>query len=295
MSKYLKLIRSGKKKTIKKPINFLGYTRQNPSSKTRLRLLPNQKDIIFKVKNQKHYSIKAHFSNTENSQGDHTTFLSNGQGNKVKTVEHILSALYGLGIDSVLLEISGSNEVPILDHTAEIFVKKIIKSGTIHTRFDKQILQIKKTLFFEHAGSLAILKPSTKTVFSVLIQFDKPIGEQYMSIVFNKNNYSKEIAWARPFIRQSCDKKTWEECKKNVPLLPSKIKNCPIPVFKNNKWIVKTKSEDEPIRHKILDLIGDLATLGIPILGHITIIRPSHDFNRRLINYLGKTINKTIK
>lgn len=291
MSKHLELTISSKKKTIKRPISFLGYTRQNPFNKTKLYLLPNQKDIVFRVKNHKCYSIRAHFTNTKNSQGDHTTYLSNKQGNKVSTVEHILSALYGLGIDSALLELSGSNEVPVFDHTAEIFVKEIIKSGIVCTQIDKQILRIKKTLFFEHSGSLAILKPSAKTVFSALIQFDKPIGEQYMSIVLNRRNYSKEIAWARPFIRQSCDKKTWEKCKKSLPSLPDKIEDCPIPVFSNGKWIVKVKSEDEPVRHKVLDLIGDLATLGMPILGQVTVIRPSHDFSRRLVNYLGKMIN----
>ncbi len=293
MSKYFKLITLGKQKTIKKPINFLGHTRQNPFNKTKLRLSPNQKGITFKIK--QNHSIKVHFNNTKDSQGDHTTCLSNKQGSEVKTVEHLLSALCGTDIDSVLIELDKGNEIPILDHTSQTFVKKIIKSGTIYTPSNKQVLRIEKTLFFEHAGSLAILKPSAKTTFSALIQFDEPIGEQYMSVILNKNNYSQEIAWARPFIRENYNQKMWKRCRKNLPLLPKNVQNCPIPVFKNGKWIVKVKSKDEPVRHKILDLIGDLATLGTPILGHITVIRPGHDFNRKLVNFLGKMTSSLTK
>ncbi|MBI4028934.1 MAG: UDP-3-O-acyl-N-acetylglucosamine deacetylase [Candidatus Blackburnbacteria bacterium] len=295
ISEKLEVISKGEGKTVKRPIEFVGFTRQKFDEWTKIRLIPSTKGIVFRVKfnGQKVYEVPLSYTSAIDSKSDHTTYLANKNGERIRTVEHILSALFGMEINSLLIEIDGSDEVPILDHSAEVFTKEIEKVGVVETGRKREVIKVLQPINFHYKDSFAMLRPSSGTYYSVFIRFNEPIGRQFFNVSLASNTYSKEIAWARSFIRTDCDDAYWEQCKNRIPSLSENIKDCPIPAFNKGKWIIKPKRKDEPVRHKLLDLIGDLAVLGYPVLADITVIWPGHDFNRRLVCYLGKLLEKS--
>lgn len=148
----------------------------------------------------------------------------------------------------------------------------------------KKIIVLKQDIFYKHKDSMAILRPSKKSTVSALIQFPDPIGEQYYKV--DLKDYEKDISWARTFFRSSMDKEKWARCRKVLPSLPKNVKNSWILAFNKNGWIVPPVVRTEPARHKILDFIGDFSILETSFQADITLIRPGHEFNRRLVMYL---------
>lgn len=283
----ISLICLGKQKTIKNSISIIGPTPFIAGHSTEIKIKPAKKGISFTYFQEKSkHTIKVNSKNTISANGENTTLIAKNDS-EVKTVEHILSALTGLGINACEIELIGSNQVPTPDSSAEIFTQKIMGVGDKTTSEDNLIAKVNSDIFFtDNQGSLAILRPSDKLTISVLIQFPEPIGEQYIRFIINPKTYVKEISWARSYIRRNCDNRIWNLCRKQIPALPKNIYASPVLVFNENRWIIKPKRPDEPVRHKLLDAIGDLTTLGYPIIADITLIRPGHEFNRKLVNYL---------
>jgi UDP-3-O-acyl-N-acetylglucosamine deacetylase len=280
----------GNKRTLKSSFSISGVTRNRVRIISCLTVKPSVKgDIRFRVKKKKApYEIKVRPVSVVNPNAAHTTILGNNKGQEILTVEHLLSSLSGMGVDSALVEISDGNDIPIFDHSSYEFVSNIKRTGLKEINVKRKVGVVERDVYFSYKDSFAILRPSNKTKMSVLIQYDEPIGESFFSLFINEENYIKNIAWARSFIRTSCDKVVWERCKKEVLSLPENIEESPIPVFRNGDWIVNPKKHNEPARHKLLDLIGDLAPLEFSLLGHITVVRPGHNFNRLLMNYLSR-------
>lgn len=278
---------SGKQTTIKSSITVSGKTPFIADHSTKMILSPARKGICFTYKQEKTIKkVKVNCNNTSSANGENTTLVSSGNS-EVKTVEHILSALSGLNIDACNIELIGSNQVPVPDTSAELFTKELLKCGKKYTTSNKYIARVNSDIFFtDNQGSLAILRPSKKLTVSVLIQFPQPIGEQYLKLDISPEIYEKEICWAKSYIRRNCDEKIWELCRKQIPALPNNIKDSPVLVFNEKGWIIKPNKMDEPVRHKMLDALGDLSIIGYPIIADITLIRPGHEFNRKLINYL---------
>lgn len=287
--KQIEIAKLGKKVTVASPITLYGETRKSRVFKE-IKIYPSDNQIHFSVRGRGQLLVSS--NNILDHTQQHTTILADGKI-KIFTPEHILSSLYGMGIDCARVEVENEEEIPIFDHSARLISEAIKRVGIKNTGKDKEIVYIRETIFYhEKDGSMAILRPSTKTkrVISVLIQYDYPIGEQYFCFKLTKKSYFSEIAWARSFIRRSCNKGVWQKCIKEIPSLPSRLEDSPIPVFRNGKWITPVKKPDEPVRHKILDLLGDLAILGRPIYGHITVVRPGHNFNCKLVRYLDQLL-----
>ncbi len=280
----------GNKKTLRSSFSVNGITRNKAQGISRLTVKPSAKgDIRFRVKEKKAtYEIEVTPASAANSNGLHTTILSNSRGQRVLTVEHLLSSLSGMGVDSALIEVSNGNDIPILDHSSYEFAFNIKRVGLKEISAKRSAGIIKKDIYFRHKDSFAILRPFNGRKMSVLIQYDNPVGEDFFSSVIDGEKYIENIAWARSFIRADCDEAVWKRCREEVPSLPENIKESPIPVFKDGDWIVDIKKYNEPVRHKLLDLIGDLAFLGYPLLGHVTVVRPGHNFNRLLMAHLSK-------
>lgn len=287
----ISIVPFGKQSTIKRSVAISGKTPFVANHTTKMILNPAEKGVRFVYidKNIEH-AVEVNCKNTTSANGVHTTLVSTGNS-EVKTVEHILSALTGMGIDACKVELSGSNQVPVPDASSETFTKEIINCGKIDTASDKYVAKINSEIFFtDNQGSLAILRPSDKLTISVLIQFPKPIGEQYIRLEINPEIYINEICWARSYIRRNCDDRIWGLCRKQIPALPENINESPVLVFNDDTWVIKPKGENEPVRHKLLDALGDLTTLGYPLVADITLIRPGHEFNRKLVNYLHSLI-----
>lgn len=274
--------------TIKTPVTFEGVS---PFSlqKTVITIKPRfQQGYVFVVNGNEVPVDVAHTLPVAN--GKHTTLVSNAKA-RVRFTEHILSALAGLEIDGAIIELDGE-EVPALDGSAKTFTNGLesVRGETFEVEDSKyKEFVVKEEITFEYDGSKAVLLPSLgeRSELKVEIEFPKPVGNQAFSFERSGGNYLLEVAWARTFIRRPVDADGWAKARKEVPMLPEDITQSPILVAnEKGRWIVKPLSDDEPARHKMLDLVGDLATLGMPIVGDIYVNRPGHEFNRRLVRYL---------
>lgn len=204
---------------------------------------------------------------------------------KVHTVEHVLSALVGLGIDNALVEMDAS-EPPIGDGSAQLYVELIREcGGGVAQDAPRRFFEVREPLHIEtKTGSLLTLVPDDK--FRVSCTQVGPEGRftQYRSLEINPETYAKEIAPARTFT-------FYEDVQ---PLLDKGlIKGGSL----ENAIVIRGESvlsrdpmrfPDEFVRHKILDIVGDLALLGRRIKGHLIAVRPGHPPNAELTRALAK-------
>jgi len=289
----IKLLPKGKKVTLKESFSITAATPYIPNHRTTVTVKPYDKSIKFIInRGHKKVSIPVRGENNLSAKGLHTTILGNSKG-KVRLTEHLLSALTGMGVTACEIELINSDQVPVPDRTAETYSKLIAAAGLKKTRVDNIVAVVTKDIYFtDGMGSLAILQPSGKTKFFAFVQFKQIFEDQFFKIELNPENYWNEIMWARSFLTRECEnERDWREVVKRLPSLPSKMKNSPVVVKSRGKWVTGIKPL-EPVRHKILDAIGDLTTLGYPILADITLIRPGHEFHHKLVNYLWDLIQR---
>lgn len=219
---------------------------------------------------------------------------------QISTIEHVLSALVGLGIDNVLLEIDGG-EVPILDGSAAIFVQKILEAGIEEQNGLREYFTITETISFkdEKTGAEYVAMPSDEYCLTTMIDFNSSVLGQQFASLDSTPQYQTEIAPARTFAflhelefmlnqglikggdldnaivlvdRMMTDDELADLAKKlNKPQV--KIEHT---------GILNTTSlhfQNEPARHKLLDVIGDLALVGKCIKGKIIATKPGHTSN----------------
>jgi len=269
-----------KQKTIQKSISFEGISLHS-GLKSKIKLLPAKDNygIVFIRKDlKKNNKIKAIWSNVTNT--NLSTTISNKHGKTVSTIEHLMSAISSLQIDNLKIEISGP-EVPILDGSSKIFYKKISKSGVIEQEKNKKFLKILKKIKIKSGSSIASFSPS-QNVFNISYNLNYNhtlIRKEKFSINLDKNNYKNEIAPARTFgfIEQ------YKKLKAEGLAKGASFKNC---IVLNGKKILNKKGlryKNEFVRHKILDVIGDLHLSGHSILGSFEGDKSGHKTNYELL------------
>ncbi|MBI4699376.1 MAG: UDP-3-O-[3-hydroxymyristoyl] N-acetylglucosamine deacetylase, partial [Nitrospirae bacterium] len=210
-----------------------------------------------------------------------TTFATNLaiDGIRIGTVEHILSALSGLSIDNIYVELDGP-EVPIMDGSSYYFAQKILEAGIAKQAKRLTCIRIIKPILFSEGPCQMAVIPYEGTRISCTVNYHHPLfDEQKLSLDITGTNFIKEIASARTF-----------GFLRDVRTLRSKglakggsLENA-IVVGDNgvlNKE--KLRFKDEFVRHKILDTIGDISLLGYPIYGHIIAKKPGHSINIKFI------------
>lgn len=211
--------------------------------------------------------------------GDHARRTSIGQGPAaVQTVEHFLAALWGAGIDNILVEIRGE-ELPALDGSAKGFLDLIKSAGIVEQESHRRIIKITEPLEMEENGASLSVFPDENFNISYLIEYDVPsIGRETFNIAPDRISFEKEIAPARTF----CLKKEAEALLKAGFGLGATCENT---LVMDDTGPVGTtlRFPDEPVRHKILDLIGDLYMLGMPIIGRVVAERSGHRMNARMV------------
>ena len=200
-------------------------------------------------------------------------------GVKVGTVEHILAALVGLGIDNVRLELDGP-EVPIMDGSAAPFAYLIRAAGVRILDEPKSFLVIKKPVSVVEGGKEASFKPSSRFKIDCTIDFRHPlISDQSFAMEFSDRAFSREIARARTFgfLRDV-------EMLKKVGLAKGGSLDNAIVV---DEFSILNpdglRFPDEFVRHKVLDAMGDLALFGCPVIGHLTIVKAGHALHHKLV------------
>lgn len=210
------------------------------------------------------------------------TVLSDGRGASVSTVEHLLAALRGLGIDNVEIEVEGS-ELPIMDGSAAPFVEAIDEVGIRTLDEPRRFIKILKPVRFEEGRSFAELRPYNGSRFEVEIDFDTPfIGRQQMSLDVTPNIFRKQLARARTFGFMKDVKQLWAAGR----ALGSSLENT---VAIGEDRILNPEGlrfADEFVRHKTLDAVGDLSLAGAPILGAYRSVRGGHRINTLMVKAL---------
>lgn len=204
-----------------------------------------------------------------------TTLIQNDI--QVHTVEHLLAALYGLGIDNVDVEVQGS-EIPILDGSAKTWVEEILSVGFELQNAEKEFIEITTPISCIQDDRSIIILPYNGFQITCTSTDNRNIHTQHLSLAIDGEHFAKEIANARTFT-------LYEDIE---PLLKmGKIKggslDCAI-VIKGDKLLSNEplRYADEFVRHKILDIIGDLALLGKPLKGHVIAIKTGHALNAQL-------------
>lgn len=204
------------------------------------------------------------------------TVLGEGPEGSVATVEHLMAALAGLGIDNALIEVNGP-EVPIMDGSAGDFVRAIDEAGVAHLSAPRRHLKIRKTVRVAHGASYCELRPAARG-FRLEVEIDFAsalIGRQKHVIDLDPARFRREIARARTFGFLSDVKQLWQagfalgsSLDNSVALDGDRILNPEGLRFPN-----------EFVRHKTLDAVGDLALAGAPIVGTYSSYRGGHKMN----------------
>ena len=207
----------------------------------------------------------------------YATMLSH-DGATIRTIEHLLSALYGMRIDNVLVEVD-ADEVPILDGSAVPFLDLLAEAGTRELGEPCQMLEVTRPVSLVEAGKEIVVLPSPTFRVSYHIEFAHPaIGRQERTVELDPITYAREIAPARTFtfVREV------EALREAGLARGGSLTNAV--VLDDQRLLNSTlRFPDEFVRHKILDLIGDLALLGRPLLGHVMALKAGHDLHGRLV------------
>jgi len=209
-----------------------------------------------------------------------TTIGSNGV--TVSTVEHLLSAFSGMGVDNAMIELD-SFEVPVMDGSALPFVNMLKEVGTHVQKKNKKMLIIKKPVSVNNGDTSAMFMPADELKISYEIEFQHPvIGKQSYNMTFSDEVYEKEICAAQTFGFL----KDLEFLQAKGLALGGSLKNA---IVLDDKKIINKEGQRIPnvfVKHKILDAIGDLFLLGMPIIGHFVAYKSGHRLNNMLLREL---------
>ncbi|HAS53095.1 MAG TPA: UDP-3-O-[3-hydroxymyristoyl] N-acetylglucosamine deacetylase [Nitrospiraceae bacterium] len=200
----------------------------------------------------------------------------------IKTVEHLLAALAGLGIDNVTIEIDGE-ELPILDGSAAPFVRLIVEAGIQMQSLQRSTIKITKPIFVREGSKQVALWPADSPSISYFIDFDHPLlREQAMNIPVSEESFLRELADARTFGFLS----DVQMLQANGLARGGSLENAV--VLDEQKVLNKEglRHRDEFVRHKILDAIGDLYLAGGQVLGAYEGFKSGHALNNKLVRAL---------
>jgi UDP-3-O-[3-hydroxymyristoyl] N-acetylglucosamine deacetylase len=266
--------------TIAAPIEFSGIGLHS-GAPVHMRLLPAPGGcgILFRRTDLDNFEIPATGRNV--AKVSYATSLMR-QGVLISTTEHLLSALIGTGVDNVIVELDNL-ELPILDGSALPYVEAFRDIGLRTQRRRREYLRIRKTVEVHEGDKFIGVYPGEGYSVSYKIDFPRPIGRQGFIVDLATRDYGAQIAPARTF-----GFKEDEEKLRNMGLIRGVSESNA--VILNGKGVINgpLRFNDEFVRHKVLDLIGDLALAGHHILGHVVAERAGHAMHTALVARLLK-------
>jgi UDP-3-O-[3-hydroxymyristoyl] N-acetylglucosamine deacetylase len=262
-------------RTLQREITFSGVGLHTGYS-VNLRLVPAPPDtgIVFRrtdLRNFRIEAIRSHVANVSYA----TTLMKKGV--MISTVEHLLSTLYGLCIDNLFLDVD-SMEVPILDGSCRPFVDKILETGIAVQDAVRKYMVIEKPIEVRQDGKVAGVYPHSGLKATYIIDFEhKAIGHQEIRMDLTPESFGRELGQARTFGFVSDI-----EYLKGLGLIRGgSLENA---VVLDDSGIVETdlRYPDEFVRHKMMDMLGDVSLIGYPIMGHLCAERAGHAIHTAL-------------
>lgn len=272
-----------RQRTISKPVHAIGVgVHSGKKARLTLRPAPAHHGIRF-VRKDMPAARPIHALATQVTDTLLSTSIA-ADGAQVSTVEHLMSALWGLGIDNLRIEVLGE-EVPILDGSAGPFVDLLLSAGVVVLDAPREFIRIKREVRVAQGDAVAILRPYAGFRAHYTFVADHPVYNQYpkhASIDFASASYVEEISRARSFglVGELPQAHAIRKC------LGSSLENA---VGISDVGILNPEGlryDDEFVKHKILDAIGDLYLLGRPILGEFDGFKSGHALNNQLARTL---------
>lgn len=264
--------------TIQRPVECSGVGLHS-GAPVSIRILPAPAGagIVFVRKDLEHFLIPALWRHV--AKVSYATSLMR-QGVLISTTEHLLSVFYSMGIDNAYVEINNL-EVPILDGSGRQFVDMIQSAGLRTYRKRRKYLRIKTPVSVEGNGKRITILPSDRFLLTCDIFFDHPlVGRQTLEMEVTPERYANDIAPARTFgFQHELDQ------MRNMGLIRGATLDSAV-CFDRTTVLNDggLRFPDEPCRHKALDLIGDLALIGRPLLGHVIAERAGHAMHVALVS-----------
>src|ERR1700748_751864 len=211
------------------------------------------------------------------------TVLGDAQGPLVSTAEHVLAALRGMGVDNATIEVDGP-EVPIMDGSAAPFVAAIEQAGIVSQSAQRRFIQVLKPVQVAVGDSYGELRPYASGFRAeVEIDFANPvIGRQVFSLELSPEGFRREVARARTFGCMGDVARLWSAGFARGASFENSV------VFDEERLLNPEglRFADECARHKVLDVIGDLALAGLPLLGAFRSVRGGHKINHAVLTAL---------
>ena len=244
----------------------------------RLRILPAPPGtgIVFRRTDLDNFEIEAISRNV--ARVSYATSLMK-KGVLISTTEHLLSAFIGLGIDNAVVELDNL-ELPILDGSALPFVELIQKAGIRKQRRPRKYLKILREVEMREGNKFISVYPADSYSVSYSINFPHPlIGKETLQVELSNGSYLQKIAGARTF-----GSREDEKAMRNMGLIRGASKDNCIVLTRDGIENGPLRFPDEFVRHKVLDLVGDLALLGKPILARIVADRAGHAMHTALVS-----------
>lgn len=210
------------------------------------------------------------------------TLIANPSGVSVSTIEHIMAALAGCAIHNAVIEIDGP-EVPILDGSSVPFVEGFLAAGLVEQEAEVRAIRVLKPVEVREGEAVARLEPSDMLEIDFRIDFaEKAIGRQEKTLNMANGAFVRELCDSRTFCLQA----DVDFMRANGLALGGTLENAV--VFEDGQVLSPggLRHADEPVRHKMLDALGDLSLAGGPLLGRYTGVRAGHALTNRLLRTL---------
>lgn len=221
----------------------------------------------------------------------HTTVMGE-KPNAIHTVEHLLATLAGIGIADVTVVVDDVGHIPFFDGSCAAFVEAILRRGVILFESTRQrAIRVLRPLYVQLGESWARVLPSLHDTLSIdaTIEFPSPIGTQRLKYVHDPSAFCRSLARARTFM--------------SVPWHGAPIRSCPGMMYDSHQASTTSmlthdgkrfhpplRMSDECVRHKIADMIGDLAMLGMPLVAEIETFRPGHALSRQIVRAISEML-----
>lgn len=266
-----------REQTIASPVEFSGIgLHTGEAAAMRILPAPAGRGIVFRRVDLDNFELRADVGSVERVA--YATTLMN-RGVWISTVEHLLSALYGFGIDNAFVELDNF-EVPILDGSGLQYIQAIQRVGIVKLEAERSVIRIIKSFALEENGKTIAIHPSESFSIEYEIGFSHPlIGHQKLEVEITPGNYASLVAPARTF-------GFYEEVEKlqaSGLVRGGSLENAI--VLTENGMLNETslRFPDEFVRHKILDLLGDFALIGQSVQGRIVANRAGHALHTRFV------------
>ena len=266
--------------TIAAPIEFEGIGLHS-GAPVHMRLLPapGGSGIVFRRTDLDNFEIPATGRNV--AKVSYATSLMR-QGVLISTTEHLLSGLIGMGVDNVIVELDNL-ELPILDGSAWPYVEAFLAVGIQTQRRRREVIRVLQPVEVREGNKFIGVYPGDGYSIEYTIEFPAPIGRQHAIVDLAEANYGTSIAPARTFGYQADEKKL-----RDMGLIRGAGPESAIILTPEGPVNGPLRFSDEYVRHKVLDLIGDLALAGRRIEGHVVAERAGHAMHTALVSRLLK-------